>query len=100
MLENEISSLSITTFVDLENADTLMKKSQKLRKEIEEKRVEIVKPVNDKVKEINSMAKEILIPIEQAEISLKEKILDRNRKQEAIRMEKENKVKEQIQLVA
>jgi len=93
MIESEIQSLSITTFIDLENADTLLKKTQKLKREIEEKRVEIVKPVNDQVKIINSMAKEILIPIEQSELVLKNKILEWNRQQEAIRAEKEKAIK-------
>lgn len=99
LLSTEIESFEIRDFSDLTKADELLKRCQSVKKEIEEKRKEMVKPMNEHVKQVNNLAKEVLIPVEEAEISIKSKILERNKEQEKIRMAKENAVKEAIERI-
>ena len=51
------------------------------------------------MKQINNLAKEVSIPVEEAEGKIKAKIIERNRKQEEIRIAKEKAVQEAIKSV-
>lgn len=100
-IKNRASEVVIKTPEDLQPANWIFKECQTIEKETEDLRVWLTKPLNDEVKKINNFAKEILMPIEEAKVLVKGKILLYNEEQEKIRMEeaeKERKRLEEIRL--
>ena len=100
-VKNKASEIQVKLPDDLQVANYLFKECQQIEKETEDTRKWLVTPLNDEVKKINNFAKEILIPIEEAKIVVKGKILlyneevERKRKEEA---EKERKRLEELRL--
>lgn len=84
---------------DLQPANWIFKECQTIEKETEETRKWLVSPLNAEVKKINNFAKEILMPIEEAKVSVKSKILAYNEEQERIRAEEAEKERKRLEAI-
>lgn len=99
ILWDEAEALTITSHTDLSKAEDLQKKCQKLRIEIENTRKDLVKPYNDLVWQINTKAKELILPIQNWEIIVKQKMLNWKQEEERKRLEKEKELQRKITLI-
>lgn len=98
-LKDRVSSLEINEFDDIENAKNILKECTELEKRIEDVRTSITKPVNDMIKNINNMAKEVALPVNEAKLDIKQKILNYNEEQERIKKLEENRIQNIIDWV-
>ena len=86
-VKTKADNIIIKTPEDLQPANWVFKECQTLEKETEAVRVWLVKPLRDEVTEINNFVKNILMPVDEAKLVVKKKILDYNEEQEKIRAE-------------
>jgi len=90
---NVAQSIEIVDDNSLKQATDLVSWIAKVKKSIEEKRQFFVKPLNDQVKRINDMFKNYIKPLEQADTTVRGKILSYRQEQERKRREEEERLR-------
>lgn len=95
-IEEEANSLLVDEAGSI-RANEILGQVATVKKEAEKIRTSLVKPLNDRVKEINSAFKSALAPLNNADKTLRGKLLDLHREQERRRREEEERVRKLLE---
>lgn len=91
-LQKIVDQIEIKSFDDIETAKDILKDCTDLEKKIEDTRTSITKPINDMLKSINNLAKEVSIPVNEAKLNIKKKIVDFNERQEKLKKQEAERI--------